>query len=311
MNKDYANKYRPTCLEDVVGQDHIVKSIQEIFKSKEIPHSFLFTGNSGTGKTTLARIIAKEVGCLDQNVIEIDAATYTGIDDMRVLKEGLMYGAIGENSIKVVILDEFHGVSRKGMDSLLKIVEEPPPHVYFCFCTTEPAKIPKTLQTRCHEYYLKDVEIDDLLDLLEYVRGEEHLIIDSSSLMLIAKESYGSPRRALSYLSKCRGCGSKQDVVEVLRTVVNESQVIDLCRLLINRPNLLKSINILKNLKGQNSESVRIQMVAYFTACVFQANSEKDVLKFIDVIDIFSKPVYEATGFADILLSLGEFCLEK
>src|SRR3989304_1453147 len=142
-------KYRPKHFEEVIGQIEIVKSLQNLIETGKMPKSFLFTGPSGTGKTTLARIIANKLGCDIQNIIEVDAATNTGVEDMRVLCEGLRYPAFGLTTVKVAIVDECQEISKSSWSSLLKIIEEPPSHLYFVFCTTEPSKVLDTIKTRC------------------------------------------------------------------------------------------------------------------------------------------------------------------
>ena len=162
-------KYRPQRLADVVGQKATVKSLEATLKAKSPSHCYLFAGPAGTGKTTLARIMAANFGCDVGNMIEVDAASNSGIDDMRGVTSTLRYNGFGDSPNKAIIIDECHGLSKQAWDSLLKSTEEPPPHVFFFFCSTNPAKVPAAMTTRCQTYHLSPVKYDDLMDLLEGV----------------------------------------------------------------------------------------------------------------------------------------------
>jgi DNA polymerase-3 subunit gamma/tau len=129
-------KYRPRTLADVIGQDNVVRSLQSIGKKKDT-QVFLFSGPSGCGKTTLSRILAKMYGVEDNSVLEIDAASRTGVDDMRQLQEIVQYRPFGDSGKRAIILDECHRLSKNAWDSLLKVLEDPPAHIVWCFCTTE------------------------------------------------------------------------------------------------------------------------------------------------------------------------------
>ena len=150
----------------MLGQNAVVQSLQHFEQSGTWPHTFLFTGPSGCGKTTLARIIARKVGCQRQNLLEVDAATHTGIDAMRELADQLQYRGIG-GDVKVAIIDECHALSKQSWQSLLKIVEEPPNHVYFVFCTTETGKVPNTISTRAASYTLGPLPQDAIVQFVE------------------------------------------------------------------------------------------------------------------------------------------------
>lgn len=305
MSEDFHRKYRPAELDEVIGQDAIVKSLQKLFKG-DLPHAFLFTGGSGTGKTTLARIVAGQLGCDSNSILEVDAATHTGIDAWRGISSQLQYASFGDSPTKFVIVDECHQLSKSSWNSLLKIIEEPPSHLFFAFCTTEFNKVPKTIQTRCHKYTLKDVRSDDLIDLLNFVCEEEELEMPKGAVQLIARESGGSPREALVYLSQSRGCDTKDEVAEILRTPGDSPQVIDFCRFLIKSPKWKEAQRYLKEFKELNPESVRIQVVNYVGACILGAKSEKDVFRLLPILEAFSTEFYQATGNSDLLLATCE-----
>lgn len=222
-SKILALKYRPKKFEDLVGQSEVSKTIYNSIKIKKIPNAFLFHGIRGTGKTSLARIVAKSLNCkngvenlctdnfcescqsiIDSNhldVIEQDCATATGIDSVRDLIEFCRYPPSTSN-FKVLILDEIQAMSKAGSQSLLKILEEPPSYVKFIFCTTEIKKILVTLLSRCTRFDLKRIKSSELFEFLKKVVGLEKKAISDDAIKLICKCSEGSVRDSLSLLDR-------------------------------------------------------------------------------------------------------------
>lgn len=310
MIQDLHIKYRPTNFDEVVGQDHVVTSLKTLFKNNQHPHAYLFTGSSGCGKTTLSRIIASELGCNNSNIIELDAASYSGVDNIRELSQSLNYATFGSNPNKFIILDEVHALSKSAFQALLKTIEEPPSHVYFALCTTEADKIPDTIKTRCHTYNLKDVNYDDLIALLEFIAEEESIKFTehAKSLQTIAQAAMGSPRRALTFLSKCRGCEDLNSIKLILEEPNEEGEVIELCRLLVGRvkPQWKNVIRILNSLSGQNAESIRLIIVNYVSKVLLNARNDKDALKLLNILNAFSSPCNQSEKFAPLLLAFGQ-----
>jgi len=307
-NQDLHVKYRPETFDEMIGQDHVVQSLKSLFEQKTYPHAYLFTGSSGTGKTTVSRIVAKMLGCDYQNILEIDAASFGKVEDIRELVARLDYATFGTNPLKYIIIDEAHACTKSAWQAFLKTIEEPPPHVYFAFCTTEADKVPDTIKTRCHTYTLRDVSIDNLVELVSVIAEAEDIKLNDKALSVIAQAAQGSPRRALTYLSKCRGCDSVEDVRNVLEEPDEEGEVIELCRLLVGKvqPTWKNTMRIINSLQAQNPESIRLIIINYMAKVVMNARSDGDALKILNVMNAFSRPYNSSEKFAPLLLSLGE-----
>lgn len=299
-------KYRPENLDEVIGQKDVVASLHAMIKSKSRPHSFLFTGPSGCGKTTLARILASEFDCEKANVIEADAATNNGIDDMRGLTEALRYSGFGASPNKMIIIDECHALSKAAWQSLLKSVEEPPPHVFFAFCTTDPGKVPDTIKTRCISYNLKPLKHDEIMDLLEMVADEEKLDVPGAMLNAVARASEGSPRQALVKFATVMDCTDDAEIRSLLEEPFENKEIVDLCRKMISRDlDWAGAAKVLSEMSEMAPESIRIVVTNYVAGCLMRAKSEKEIPRLLDVLHAFSKPCNPTDKLAPILLAIG------
>ena len=210
-----ARKYRPKKLSELIGQDVFVSTINNAVKNNRLAHAYLFSGVRGVGKTTTARILAHLFNGEDEvkgnpiDLLEVDAARYTTVDTMRELLDGIKYRPSNWR-YKVYILDEVHMLSTSAVSSLLKNLEEPPEHVKFIFCTTEPRKIPATIISRCQRFDLKRIPFDILAQYIKVIAEKEKSEIDVNAASIIARASDGSVRDALSILDKSLSIGEKK-----------------------------------------------------------------------------------------------------
>ena len=216
-------KFRPDCFEDVKGQEHIVTTLKNQIKAERIGHAYLFCGTRGTGKTTIAKIFAKAVNCeqpvdgspcgecracktiasgASMNVIEIDAASNNGVDNIREIVEEVSYSP-AEGKYKVYIIDEVHMLSIGAFNALLKTLEEPPSYVIFILATTEVHKIPITILSRCQRYDFRRITIDTITGRLRELMETEQIQVEEKALRYVAKTADGSMRDALSLLDQC------------------------------------------------------------------------------------------------------------
>jgi DNA polymerase-3 subunit gamma/tau len=217
-----ARKWRPQVFDDVVGQGHITRTLQNAIASGRLAHAFLFSGPRGVGKTTTARILAKALNCVEGptptpcgkcdscletaagtsvDVIEIDGASNRGIEHIRELREAVKYAPVG-GKYKVYVIDEVHMLTNEAFNALLKTLEEPPPHVIFIFATTEPQKIPATIHSRCQRYGFKRVPLHEIIGRLRTIADAEGITITDQGLAMIARAAEGSMRDSQSLLDQ-------------------------------------------------------------------------------------------------------------
>ncbi len=254
-------KYRPKNFNEIFGQDHIVKVLQSSIKLGNIAHAYIFSGSRGTGKTSVARIFAKEIGTSAIDIVEIDAASNTGVDDIRALNESVSTLPY-ESKYKVYILDEAHMLSKQAWNALLKTIEEPPKYVIFIFATTEPSKIPETIISRCQTFSFRKPTQKMLKDTVVAIAKKEKFSIDSASCELVALLGDGSFRDAQSILQKVMSASKDNKItlpeVELVAGAPRAELVNDFIRA-IDENNLeigLKAI-------GQATE-LNIDMLLYF-----------------------------------------------
>lgn len=205
-------KYRPQNFDDVVGQDHIVDLLRTQVKDNKLTHAYMFFGSRGLGKTTMARILAKEIGAAPEDIIEIDGASNSGVDNVRSLREGFATLPFS-SKYKVYIIDEVHMFSKGAFNALLKSIEEPPEHVVFMFATTEPEKVPDTILSRCQVLGLRKPGVQTLSLLVSKVVKKEGFKMSDDALEMIAVSGDGSFRDTLSNLQAVLSICSKETLI--------------------------------------------------------------------------------------------------
>jgi DNA polymerase-3 subunit gamma/tau len=293
-----ARKYRPQRFADVAGQDHVTRTLMNALSQNRIAHGYIFSGHRGIGKTTIARIVAMALNCRTEigtaarptpepcgvcdscieirqgnavDVIEIDAATNRGIDEIRELRDAARY-APSRDRYKIYILDEAHQITDAAFNALLKTLEEPPAHVIFMMATTQPEDIPQTIRSRCQHFSFHAVKFDDILAQLKMIAAHEEVVAEDDALALLAEAGDGSMRDALSIMDQA--IASAQ--VENGRAVLSAAQIRELMGAVPNAvferlleavaagqsAELMEQLNLLVN-AGHNPSSLARQMVRY------------------------------------------------
>ena len=237
-----ARKYRPQKFSDVIGQDHVTRTLQNAIEQGRIAHGYIFSGHRGIGKTTIARILAMALNCRSKDhpvpepcgvcdscqeiragnsvdVIEIDAATNRGIDEIRELREAARYRP-ARDRFKIYILDEAHQITDAAFNALLKTLEEPPSHIVFMMATTQPEDIPQTIRSRCQHFSFHAVRFDDIVGQLRDIARQEKIKADDDALAMLAEVGDGSMRDALSIMDQAIACCGNTLSGEVVRGLV-------------------------------------------------------------------------------------------
>jgi DNA polymerase III subunit gamma/tau len=240
-----ARKYRPQKFADVIGQEHVTRTLQNAIAQERIAHGYIFSGHRGIGKTTVARILAMALNCRSSakpsaepcgvcescteiragnavDVIEIDAATNRGIDEIRELRDAARYRP-ARDRFKIYILDEAHQITDAAFNALLKTLEEPPSHIIFMMATTQPEDIPQTIRSRCQHFSFRAVKFEDILQQLRDISAQEKIAADDDALALLAEAGDGSMRDALSILDQAIASTSEHLTLDSVRSLIGSA----------------------------------------------------------------------------------------
>lgn len=287
MYKALYRKYRPSTFDDVVSQPHITTTLRNQIVSGKTAHAYLFTGSRGTGKTTCARILAKALNCLHpvdgnpcleceicrdaeenalSDIIEIDAASNNGVDDVRDLRDGAVYTA-ERCKYRIYIIDEVHMLTKEAFNALLKIMEEPPPHVKFILATTEIHKVLPTILSRCQRYDFRRILPKDITERLLYVAEQEKISLDPEAAELIAKTADGGMRDALSLLDQCIAFSDNVtlDIVSGAAGIAGREPVFDILEAAADC-DAAKAIGVVDKLYGMSKDMQKLcdELIAQF-----------------------------------------------
>ena len=268
-------KFRPKIFDDVLGQEHVTRTLKNQIMSQNIAHAYLFSGIRGTGKTSTAKIFARAVNCLNNHegnpcneceicisildetnmdVIEMDAASNNGVDDIRELRDKVMFLPV-KSKYKVYIIDEVHMLSKGAFNALLKTLEEPPEHLLFILATTEPQKIPATILSRCQRFDLKRINADIIVENMKKICNELEIKYEEKALKLIAANSEGAMRDAQSILDRCISFNSQVDydtVINLLGTV-NYQVILEAVEAIADK-NIVKTMSLVDNILNSGKE---------------------------------------------------------
>lgn len=271
-NKPIITRYRPEAFDEVLGQSAQVAALQRVIASNSTPHAYLLTGPSGVGKTTLARIIATE---LQADMHEIDAASNNGVDAMRDLVEFSQHQAFSDTGKRLIIIDECHTLSKPAWQAILKLLEDPPSHLYIALCTTEDDKVPDTIRTRCFSTRLQAVSQQLISEHLEMIAGIEEWKPTQEILDFAAEASNGSPRMALTILQGIHDAPSREEAARIIRLLEPADDLIEMLRhLLDGKRSWLIVSACLKKLDGSNFDEVSVQAGRYLNAALLRTDKE-------------------------------------
>ncbi|PVE62291.1 DNA polymerase III subunit gamma/tau [Priestia megaterium] len=295
--------YRPQSFNDVVGQQHIIKTLQNALVQEKFSHAYLFSGPRGTGKTTAAKILAKAVNCekapiaepcnecatcrgiIDgsiSDVIEIDAASNNGVDEIRDIRDKVKY-APSAVRYKVYIIDEVHMLSIGAFNALLKTLEEPPAHVIFILATTEPHKIPLTIISRCQRFDFKRISPEDIVYRMKEVLGSEELEVSEDALYEIAKASEGGMRDALSLLDQAISYSTEKVSLEDVLSItgaVSQAFIVKIVQAIFNE-NIVEALDSVESLIKNGKDPARFveDLIFYYRdVLLYQASEENAYL---------------------------------
>jgi len=295
-------KYRPQTLDEFIGNPTTVESLQSIIKSDDPPHCYLFHGPSGCGKTTLGRILANSFGCSEHDLKEYNSSNTRGIDTAREIIQNSKYKPLS-GSVRVYLLDEVHQTTKDFQNAMLKILEDTPSHCYFILCTTEPDRLLTTIRNRCSTFPVAKLASKTLMRLLRSVCQQEEIEIDKEIKQQIANGAEGSPRQALVLLEQIAGSANADINKLVAGASIQNKQVLDLCRALLDGRNWKTITSILKGL-DEEPEKVRRAVLGYFNKVALN-NTESAIM----ILEAFEDNFYDS-GQAGLTLACYRAMLE-
>lgn len=296
MSRSLYNTYRPVNFDEVIGNESTVQSLQKMFEREEgIPNAILLHGPSGTGKTTVARIIKNLLEIADQDYKELDLASTRGIDNIRDLREKCKYKPL-RSKYRMYLLDEVHQVTAQAQEAMLKWLEDCPKHVIIVLATTDPQKLIKTILTRCNKFQLNLLSREEMRVLIEWVLDNEDIQLPKKVVSEIIVKSEGSPRNALTLLDNVIEIEDEDTALEILAGNTGEGtkETIDLCRLLLDPRATWKQYQSLLGAIKDEPEAVRYSVLGFMNAVALREKDEKKIKRAIAVIEAFTDNYYDS-----------------
>ncbi len=264
MSTELYKHYRPKSLKEIVGQKNAVKILTNYLQKGNLPHTLLISGDTGTGKSSIAYILKEELGCLDIDFHKMNASDYRGIDNIREIRRDMLLSPLGKS--RIWLIEEAHGLTRSAMDCFLDYLEFTPEKVYFILASTEPQKLLSTVRSRCTEIKLTRISDKDLFSLLTKVVTQEKISTYEEVLEKIVSISEGSARKALVKLENIMQLGSEEEQLGALDKDFEESTTKELCQALLKPHATWSEVSsILKKLE-EDPEKVRYQVLGYMTS---------------------------------------------
>lgn len=291
-------KYRPLSLDNLIGNTHTIQALENMLRTESRrPHAFLLTGPKGCGKTTIARIIAKELGAKGADFKEMDTADFRGVDVVREIRKQAHYRPM-ESPCRVWVMDECHKMTNDAQSAMLKILEDTPGHVYFVLCTTDPQKLLPTVRSRCTTFEVNPLTENQMRKLILRVTKKEGDILRKSIVSQIVQDSLGHPRDALQILDQVLRVDPKKRLRVAKRAAEKQSQSIELCRALIKGEPWLRVAGILDGLKTEDPEQVRRHVLGYTQSVLLKSDNERAGL----IMEEFIEPFYDS-GFPGLIFA--------
>jgi len=292
-------KCRPNKFCDIVGNKQVVKGLEQVVKSKKRPHTYMFVGQTGCGKTTLARILAKEFGCDGISLTEINSANFNGIKTAREIADSINIAPMFGDA-KCYICDESHELTSAAQQALLKVIEDCPEYVYFIFCTTDPNKIISTIRNRCAIYKVTPLRPSEMKVLLENTCKSEKIKWggDEDVIQAITKASKGCPRQGLMLLEQIQDIEDPKEILEFISSAETGSkEVIELIREIVSgRANRWRRCVDLYTKVSADPETIRLSVLGYLRKMLLNANSLEEAGQIVEMIHIFKHPTYSGGG---------------
>jgi len=292
------NKYRPKTFDDIIGNEDIVSYLKGVIDEEDNrPHVFLLHGPTGCGKTTMARIISKDLGCSSINTREINTADFRGIDSVREMIRSSRYQGIGGGN-RVWIIDEIHKMTTDAQNAMLKLLEDTTQNSYYILCTTDPNKLLPTVRGRTISLQVKPLQDNQMMDLLRRVVKEEGKRVKRNVYEQIVQDSFGFPRNALQILEKILKVDPEQQMKMAKESISEQSNSIQLCRALLSGSGWKRVSLLLKGIKDQDAESIRRHVLGYAQSILLNGTNDKAA----HVLEEFIDPFYNS-GFPGLVLA--------